>query len=99
MREIHATFDELHELANTFGKTEARIKELLDDLAKQLRALTERYTGAASEGFKQTLSEWFTAAHDMRDTLRRFEQIMHTTHGNYRNALVTNTKMWPTRSR
>jgi early secretory antigenic target protein ESAT-6 len=99
MQEIDATFDELSELVKTVNRAGTRIEELLDDLAGQLRSLTEKWTGSASEGFQATLSQWFKAADDLRDTVRRFEKILNTTQANYRNALVTNTRMWPTRSR
>lgn len=51
----------------------------------------------ASEGFEETLGKWFSSADDLRDTLRRFEGILNTTHSNYRSALVTNSRMWPAR--
>ena len=95
VQEINATFGELDKLVDTINETGSNMEGLLDDLARRLRSLTEMWEGAASEGFQNTLSQWFTSADDLRDVLRRLERIVRTTHANYRNALVTNARMWP----
>jgi WXG100 family type VII secretion target len=97
MQEIDASFESLGELAKTVNRTGSRMEELLDDLSRQLRRLTELWEGAASAGFQETLGRWFASADDLRGALHRLEGIVNTTHANYRSALVTNSGMWPAR--
>ncbi|MGH3623205.1 MAG: WXG100 family type VII secretion target [Sciscionella sp.] len=47
------------------------------------------WTGASSEGFQRTVNQWYSAASDLQDSLRRLNRILRTTQANYRSALVT----------
>lgn len=93
---ITARFGELDGLAGTIDRTVTEIRTELDTLNGQVAALTELWTGSAADGFQHTLALWRSAADDLRDGLDRLGRIVRTTHGNYRNAVTTNTRMWPT---
>ena len=94
---IKATFSDLGGLVDTIDRTSAEIEHELDTLTKQIGTLTQQWTGGASDAFQQKVHQWYAAADDLRNSLKRLGRILHTTTANYRSAVTTNTRMWPER--
>ncbi len=92
---IKATFSDLGGLVDMIDRTTAEIEHELDTLTKQLGTLTQEWTGGASDAFQQKVHQWYAAANDLRNSLKRLGRILHTTTANYRSAVTTNTRMWP----
>ena len=95
---IKATFAELGSLVDKIDKTSDEIRSELEKLQSAIDTVAHQWTGGASDAFQAKVHQWQTAADDLRQSLTRLGTIVHTTNANYRSALTTNTKMWPTRS-
>jgi WXG100 family type VII secretion target len=87
-------FSELRSLAVGIDKQVEDIEGLLDNLGKQVAALTELWDGAAADGFRRTQADWFTAADDLRVRLAGLRDMVVTAHDNHAGAVRANTRMW-----
>ena len=94
---VKADFGELSGLAARIDTTTKNIQSDLDTLTDSITKLAGEWEGAAADGFQEKIHQWRTAADDLRIALRRLGSIVHTSHGNYQNALSTNLSMWPDR--
>jgi WXG100 family type VII secretion target len=66
----------------------------LDTLTDQVRHVASLWSGAASEGFHHTVTDWLTARQDLQHQLEFLRTIVATAHHNHATAVATNTAMW-----
>jgi WXG100 family type VII secretion target len=94
MDELVVDFAALRSLASGIDRRIEEIKALLDDLGRQVSALTDLWDGAASDGFRRAQADWFAAADDLRVRLADLRDMVLTAHDNHADAVRTNTLMW-----
>jgi WXG100 family type VII secretion target len=94
VEQLFVNFAELRGLAGGIDRQLEEIEALLDNLGKQIAALTELWDGAAAEGFRRTQADWFAAAGDLRVRLASLREMVVTAHDNHAGAVRTNTQMW-----
>ncbi|HEX5113799.1 MAG TPA: WXG100 family type VII secretion target [Pseudonocardiaceae bacterium] len=95
MSRIKASFGSLDGLVARIDRMSDDVESQLDGLRTAIAKLATEWTGGASEAFQEKIDEWNRAAADLHQSLRRLGRIVHTANGNYRSALSTNTRMWP----
>lgn len=95
MSRIKAGFGSLDGLVARIDRTSDDVESQLDGLRTAIAKLATEWTGGASEAFQQKIDEWNRAAADLHQSLQRLGRIVHTANSNYRSALSTNTRMWP----
>jgi WXG100 family type VII secretion target len=73
------------------------IDTTLTELADQLDTVGATWTGAASDGFQDTMSSWNQGADDLRDRLAELHNMVGRAHDNQARAVRSNSAIWRAR--
>jgi WXG100 family type VII secretion target len=67
----------------------------LTDVDRHIAGLHLSWLGDAATAQRTAHAEWLTGVRRMRDNLNDLRDIATRAHGNYSDAVGTNTRMWP----
>ncbi|GAA4505389.1 hypothetical protein GCM10023191_061000 [Actinoallomurus oryzae] len=70
------------------------VRDELEDLNKDLRALLGDWIGNANNQYGQTMNTWNSAADDMAGKLNALGLTIGDVHSNYSEAEIHNVKLW-----
>ena len=91
---VKVDFGQVTSLAEGINSQANNIESHLDTLKTQISQLDQIWAGAASDGYKHTKQQWFTAADDLRGVLARIGAAVHAASESYSATEAGNAKMW-----
>lgn len=84
----------MDELAGSIDTRVSTIQTLVEDLRTKVDNLANMYEGSASDGFRQTKSQWETAAADLNAVLARISTAVKTTAADAHATETRNAGRW-----
>jgi WXG100 family type VII secretion target len=92
--ELRVNFGSLADLESSIERQVDGLESLLADLDQQVSGVAQVWEGAASDGFQRAMSQWRSAAGDLRERLAFARRFVTTAHDNHAGAVRGNTAMW-----
>jgi WXG100 family type VII secretion target len=87
-------FAALNDLSTAIQRSIEQAEEILTTLAKQLAGVAEMWTGAASEGFRESYAAWSGSEQDLQRQLQALHDLVVTAHNNHAQAARRNVAIW-----
>lgn len=70
------------------------VENSLTELDREIQWLKEVWQGAAATEFTRAVTDWETAAVDLREQLAFLHDLVGTASDNHAGAVLANTRMW-----
>ena len=86
--------DELLHSIDEMARCGDALDVLLDDVARRVADLHHTWEGAAASAQDAAQAEWESGFRVMRAALGAMRAAADVAHGNYREAVATNLRMW-----
>jgi WXG100 family type VII secretion target len=84
----------LADIVDQISRFEQHLETALEDVDARVDRLHTTWTGEAAIAHRQAHEEWRCAVAEMRAGLAMMRRNASIAHGNYSNAVMTNTGMW-----
>ena len=86
--------DRLADIIDQISQFERQVESAVDDADRRVDRLHATWTGDAAVQHRLAHEEWMRGVAEMRAGLAAIRRNALTAHGNYTNAVTTNTGMW-----
>lgn len=86
--------EELLGTVDVMARCGAELDVLLDDVAERIAGLHLTWSGEAAAAQATAQAEWEAGFREMREALAAMRAVADVAHGNYRDAVATNLRMW-----
>jgi WXG100 family type VII secretion target len=91
---ILVTFAALQEGAGNVNKTANSFDQQLNDIKSVVANIAQHWTGAAAEGYNQTMGQWNAAQNDLNSTLAKIGKALQAAEEAYQQTESANAKLW-----